>query len=76
MTKNPNLMFQATLAHFEAKRAEALATLQVYFSNSVAISEHSAHVQECVEWTKKLSEAEESITILKSLAAGDQPPQE
>ena len=64
---NNNLLYKASLAFFEAQKLEALATLQIYFNTSVGISERSAHVQEIVLWTKKLSEAEKAITTLKRL---------
>lgn len=66
---NNNLLYKAALAHFEAKKLEALATLQIYFNTPVGISEHSAHVQEVAEWTKKLAEAQEAIETLTSISA-------
>lgn len=70
---NNNLLYKASLAYFEAQKLEALATLQIYFNTSVGISEHSAHLEEIRNWTKKLSEAEECITTLRRLVEpGDQ----
>ena len=59
-----NKLLQAALSHYEAQRDEALAVLDVYFNNSVGIGEHSNLLKEISEWTQKLAEAEENISIL------------
>ena len=60
-----NKLLKAALSHYEAQRDEALAVLEVYFDNPVGIGEHSNLLKEIIEWTHKLTEAEESITSLK-----------
>ena len=60
-----NKLLKASLSHFEAQRDEALAVLDVYFTNPVGIGEHSNLLQEINEWTQKLAEAEENISTLK-----------
>ena len=57
--------FEATLAHYESKRKEAIATLELYFLNSVGISDHSNILDEITKWTEVLSQAEECIDSLK-----------
>ena len=60
-----NKLLKAALSHYEAQRDEALAVLEVYFDNPVGIGEHSNLLKEIIEWTHKLTEAEESIVSLK-----------
>ena len=59
-----NKLLKAALSQYEAQRDEALAVLEVYFYNSVGIGEHSNLLKEISEWTQRLSEAEENISIL------------
>ncbi len=64
MPTNNNLLLNAALAHFRAQQAEALATLVIYFNNSVGIGEHSDHLKEITKWTQRLTEAEDNIATL------------
>jgi hypothetical protein len=59
-----NKLLQAALSHYEAQRDEALAVLEVYTNNPVGIGEHSNLLAEILEWTQKLTEAEENISTL------------
>jgi hypothetical protein len=61
-----NKLLKAALSQYEAQRDEALAVLEVYFNNSVGIGEHSNLLKEILEWTQKLTEAEENISTLTS----------
>jgi hypothetical protein len=61
-----NKLLKAALSQYEAQRDEALAVLEVYFNNSVGIGEHSNLLKEILEWTQKLTEAEENISTLKT----------
>ena len=61
-----NKLLRAALSQYEAQRDEALAVLEVYFNNSVGIGEHSNLLKEILEWTQKLTEAEENISTLTS----------
>ena len=49
----------------EAQRDEALAVLNIYFENTVAIADHSNFMDEIKSWTSKLSEAEECLSVLE-----------
>ena len=60
-----NQMYKALIAHFQAQREEALALLGLYIGNPQAVADHSNILEEMVKWTKKLSEAEESLECLK-----------
>ena len=59
-------LYKATVSHYEAQRDEAMAILELYFTNSVAIGDHSGILEDIKEWTKKLSEAEESLETLQT----------
>jgi|TARA_Y100000296_G_C5052206_1_gene195424 hypothetical protein len=58
-------ILRAALSSFEANRQEALATLDLYLHNPVAIGEHPSIVGEVLEATKRLAEAEEAIGALQ-----------
>jgi len=58
-------LYKATIAHFIAQKERATATLHLYFTNSVAIGDHPNVVQEIVNLTKELCEAEECIDALE-----------
>ena len=60
-----NKLLKAALSQYEAQRDEALAVLEVYFNNSVGIGEHSNLLKEILEWTHKLTEAEENLATLQ-----------
>ena len=71
-----NLMYKALLAHFHAQREEALAVLHLYLSQPVGVADHSNILKELVDWTKKLSEAEEQLECLKrNVNFNDRPNQ-
>ena len=63
-TKNTKF-YKALKSHYQAQREEALATLDLYFTNSVGIGEHSNILNEFKEWTHKLCEAEEALEVLE-----------
>ena len=47
--------------HYLAQKEEALASLDLYFGDSVGIGEHSNILNEFKEWTQKLCEADEAL---------------
>ena len=57
-------LYEAAISRFRAQRDEAMATLEVYLNNSVAVGEHPTLVDAISELTKKLAEAEESMEVL------------
>ena len=59
-----NKLYTATVDHWKAKRSEAIATLDIYFNNSVGIGEHSGVMEEIYSWTKTLDEAESVLETL------------
>mgnify|MGYP007029088536 FL=1 len=60
-----NKLLKAALSQYEAQRDEALAVLEVYFNNPVGVGEHSNLLKEILEWTQRLTEAEENISTLR-----------
>ena len=68
MVSKNNLFYKAAVQHFTAKKQEALAVLEMYFNNSTAIGDHSNILQEIIEHTKMLAEAEESLVVLDHYA--------
>ena len=59
-----NRLLSAAKLHYEAKRDEAVANLEVYFTKAVGIGEHSDLQEEIRKWTDVLSN---SIDGLESL---------
>ena len=59
-----NIMYDALKAQFEAQRQKAIATLTVYFSNSVGIGEHPQHIEEIDKLLQKIVDAQEKIKEL------------
>jgi methylaspartate ammonia-lyase len=65
MATNTNALYEALKAQFEAQRQKAIATLTVYLTNPVGIGEHPQIIDEMVEQTKSLAEAEDCLERLK-----------
>ena len=63
--------YKAAISHWEAKRDEAIATLELYFQKSVGIGEHSKILEEINQWTSQLSEAEENLLVLEKYFEDD-----
>ena len=59
-----NKLYIATIDHYKAKRSEALATLDIYFNNSVGIGEHSEILEEITKWAGILDTAESTLETL------------
>jgi len=58
------LLFKAAIAHYKSRKAEALASLDIFFKSSVGVAEHSNFLDEIKKWTEVLTEAEENIATL------------
>ncbi|MBM4067875.1 MAG: hypothetical protein FJ271_02860 [Planctomycetes bacterium] len=69
-----NRLYQAALSHFEAKKSEAVATLEVYFQKSVGIGEHSGLLEEIRKWTETLSNAHDALDNLDRYFNADGQP--
>jgi hypothetical protein len=62
-----SLKVEALKARYEAQRKEALATLEVYYQNSVGIGEHHQIIDEMDALVRKVSEANDLIATLETL---------
>lgn len=76
MNMSQNLLFEATLRHYEAQEAEAKAILSVYFTNPVGIGEHPDLLAEIKRYTEKLDAAQGILETLKKNFLEDQEDQE
>ena len=63
MVVNNNLV-NAAIKKYEAQIEEALATLHIYFSNSVGIGEHPQHIEEVNKQIEKIANAKEKLDVL------------
>ena len=57
----------ATIAHYEAKKAEAEAVLAVYYTNPVGIGEHSDLLEETTKWVEILANAIDCLEAIKTI---------
>jgi len=77
MSTTTNALYEALKVQFEAQKQKAIATLTVYLTNPVGIGEHPQIIDEMVEQTKSLAEAEDCIERLKdTFEVKDKPTQE
>lgn len=60
-----NNLLKAAKLHYESRRLEALAHLEIYFTNSVGIGEHSDLLAEIKKWTEVLANAEDCHNTLE-----------
>jgi len=65
MKKNNKLLYNALKSKYEAQRAEALATLDVYYKNAAGIGEHPQVVEEMAKQLESLANAEDCLGSLK-----------
>lgn len=63
--------YKALKSFYESQREESIATMELYFTNSVGIGEHSNILNELKEWTHKLCEADESLNVLEKYFEND-----
>ena len=64
-----NKWLQAELDYWQSQKSQSLATLELYFNDSVGIGEHSDISKEIHDWTSKLSESIENLENLRSYFA-------
>ena len=63
--KNNKLLYNALKSRYEAQKAEALATLDVYYRNATGIGEHPQVVEEMAKQLESLANAEDCLESLK-----------
>ena len=59
------VLHEALIAHYEAERTSALATLQVYYDSSAGIGEHPQVVEELTKQVENLAAAEDALGCLE-----------
>ena len=64
MIKVNNGLFQAAKAKYQAQIVEAIATLEIYFTNAVAIGEHPDLLAEVDKYLEKLESASGKLGAL------------
>lgn len=55
---------KALVSRYEAQKYEALATLEVYYTNAAGIGEHSQIIDEMAKQVEKLVNAEDCLETL------------
>tara|TARA_Y100000310_G_scaffold282991_1_gene304659 strand:+ start:121 stop:375 length:255 start_codon:yes stop_codon:yes gene_type:complete len=60
-----NKLLQASIDKYQAEISEALATLDVYFNNPVAIGEHPDLLAEIDKYIDKLDNAQSKLKTLR-----------
>jgi hypothetical protein len=65
MKQNNKLLYNALKSRYEAQKTEALATLDVYFTNAAGIGEHPQIVEEMAKQLESLANAEDCLGSLK-----------
>jgi Tat protein secretion system quality control protein TatD with DNase activity len=65
-----SLLYNALVAKYESDKAQALATLEIYFKSSVGIGEHPQQVEEMDKMVELLATAEDKLSALKNNFTG------
>ena len=65
MKTKQELLVQALKGRFEADRASAVATLQVYLDSAAGIGEHPQVVDEMAKQVEILAAAEDNLEVLE-----------
>jgi methylaspartate ammonia-lyase len=60
-----NILFDAVKAHFTAEKQKAIATLTVYLQSPIGIGEHAGIIDEMIEQTRKIADAQGALDILE-----------
>jgi len=65
-----SLLYNALVAKYESDKCQALATLEIYFKNSVGIGEHPQQIEEMDKMIDLLASAEDKLAALKDNFTG------
>jgi hypothetical protein len=60
-----NRLLTAAKRHYESRRDEAIANLEIYFTKAVGIGEHSDLQEEIRKWTDVLSNSTDGLEALE-----------
>ena len=67
-------LLSAAKKHYESKRDESIANLDVYFNKAVGIGEHSDLQEEIRKWTDELANAIDGLGALENHFNDDGTP--
>ena len=59
-----NLKYTALKKKYESQIADGLASLEIYFNNSVGIGEHPKHIEEMDKFIEQVASAQDKLQIL------------
>lgn len=59
-----NLKYTALKKKYESQIADGLASLEIYFNNSVGIGEHPQHIEEMDKFIEQVASAQDKLQIL------------
>ena len=77
MIEANNGLFQAAKARYQAQIVEAIATLEIYFTNAVAIGEHPDLLAEVDKYVGKLESASGKLgTLGQHFSSSQHKPKE
>ena len=62
--KKKNLKYTALKKKYESQIADGLASLEIYFNNSVGIGEHPQHIEEMDKFIEQVASAQDKLQIL------------
>jgi len=71
-----NNLHNASVQHFKAQEAAAIATIELYLTKPVAIGDHPNIIHEINEQVKKLSEARECLGVLSQIVSTPTTPEQ
>ena len=60
-----NNLYDMAISHFESKRVESRAMLDLYLNNPSAVADHSNFISEITKWAEQLASSEECLKALK-----------
>ena len=64
-------LLSAAKSHYEARRDESIANLEIYFTKAVGIGEHSDLQAEVRKWTDELARALDGLEALQKYFRDD-----
>lgn len=65
---NSSNILQALALRYQAKRAEAMTNLNVYFQNAVGVGEHPNVVEECDKLVKIIGDCDGNLSVIQNLS--------
>ena len=67
MNKISQKMYETLTLKYRSEKAEAEATLLIYFNNPVGIGEHPQHLEEMDKFVEKMTNAKDKLEMLETV---------